>query len=881
MARSAKPAPKGGGIQLDEYAFPYEIVHSRWLMVIAVSFLLVYGNGRPPNLIPEQALIAGLILSNLVFTWIRKRGPSWSQALEVFTVADVLIITVVVGWVDPSPETYLVVFAALILASALGRISLVMLLMSLVCSLYAGYLYNQVGAGLWRQVDLILRVPFLFGIGLYFATIAAHLMSQETLGDTLVQQARHQTARADHLSKEQDRLRALSQIGRIGLTATDANPVKVLLEIAGRARKALAATRCTLVFFERAGQAHAWNGRTKDLNIQVRTLPIEPAALQALLPDGKLAELHPGSDKDLMARVKVFFPDSNPFGSQLAAPVKSGDEVVGAVFLGDENHQRTFNDGEREFMWTTALMMGSFVQTREHLENELQLRALITNAPVIMFALTTDGTIMLMEGKGLATLGHGGGKWVGESILDVCGNAESTGTALERAAGGHMHAGTLELDGTLFETQYSPLRSVGGEISGVMGVTTAILDAPPSATDAPSTFDAAIPDPGGDLESDPPARPPEPIEPLVPGSLEGVPLPPLDVEPPEPAPAPPAETPVHSESQESVALPPLAVEPPEPAPEPPTETSVHLEGQEGVGLPPPPPPEPAPEPPAETPIHARLQGRVLLAFQAARRFGSGWLRRARRGHDVEPAEPAPEAPAETPIHPEGQEGAPPPPSAVEPPQPAPEPPAETPIHPEGQESVALPPLAVEPPEPAPEPPAEASIHPEGQESAALPPLAVDPAEPVPEPPAETPVHLAGQESVALPPLAVEPPEPAPEPPAETPVHPEGQESAALPPLAVEPPEPAPEPLAETPVHPEGQEGAPLPPLAVEPPQPAPEPPAEAPIHPEGQEGVGLPVWIVEPPEPAPEPPAETPVHPEGQKGVALPPPPPPDAEEDR
>ncbi len=452
MARSAELKPKGGGIELDEYAFPYEIVRNRWLLVIAVSFLLVYGNGRPPNLFPEQALIAGLILSNLVVAWIRKRGPGWSQALEVFTIADVLIITVVVGWIDPSPETYLVVFAALILASALGRIGLIMLLMLLVCALYAGYLYNQVGPGLWRQVELILRVPFVFSIGLYSATIAAHLKSQKTLGDTLAEEARSQAARADHLAKEQDRLRALSQIGRIGLTATGAHPVKVLLEIAGRAQKALAATRCTLVFFERAGQSHTWNGHTKDLNIQVRTLPLPPDAVTAVLPDGKLAELHPGSDKDLMARVKVFSPDSNPFGSQLAAPVKSGNEVVGAVFLGDENHNRTFSDGECDFMWTTSLMMGAFVQAREHLENELQLRALITAAPVSMFALTTDGTITLMEGKGLATLGHDGTKWLGESLLDVCGNAESTGTALERAAGGNMHSGTLELDGTLFET---------------------------------------------------------------------------------------------------------------------------------------------------------------------------------------------------------------------------------------------------------------------------------------------------------------------------------------------------------------------------------------------------------------------------------------------
>ncbi len=146
-----------------------------------------------------------------------------------------------------------------------------------------------------------------------------------------------------------------------------------------------------------------------------------------------------------------------------------------------------------------------------------------------------------------------------------------------------------------------------------MGVTTAILEAPPSTADTPSTLDTAIPDPGGNLEgeplapleSDPPARPPEPIEPLVPDSLEGVPLPPLDVAPPEREPERPAETPGSAERQKRPLLsslaagppgptpePPLVVEPPEPSPKSRAATPIHPEGQKGVALPPPPPPDP-------------------------------------------------------------------------------------------------------------------------------------------------------------------------------------------------------------------------------------------------------------------------------------------------
>jgi PAS domain-containing protein len=242
--------------------------------------------------------------------------------------------------------------------------------------------------------------------------------------------------------------------------------------------------------FPRTVHEQSWNGHTKDRKAEVRAARVDPQALQAILLDGKLTELHPGDDKALLARVKAFFPDSNPFGSLLVAPIEIDAEPVGALFLVDSDHKRKYSEGERDFFWTVALMTAAFMQAREKLEREVQLRTLITNAPVIMFALDRDGVVTLFEGRGAAMLKRSPEERIGKPLLDFVGNSQHAQEAIGQALEGRIVAGEMLLEGTLFETQYSPLRGVDGKVVGVMGVTTAILDAPRRRGTEPSAVAA-------------------------------------------------------------------------------------------------------------------------------------------------------------------------------------------------------------------------------------------------------------------------------------------------------------------------------------------------------------------------------------------------------
>lgn len=492
MGRTKTNMPAGSSTAASAQ-FPHSVLRSRWLLVIAVTAIIAFGRHSAPSM-AEYALAGAMIVSNVVLALLRRRGIRLTQALEIITVVDVLVVTVVVGWTDPSPETYLAVFGSLILALALGRVAVIMVLMVLVCGVYAGYLYTETGPDFWRQVEIILRVPFLFAVGLHFASITSYLKLQKAQRDEIVATARQQADRVDHMAREQDRLRALSHIGRLALTSGESHPVKVLLEMTRRAQRALGAGRCALVVFPHNTQGKSWDGRTKDRKTSVRTLSVDTDALPAILPDGKLGELHPGDDKELMEKVKVFFPESNPFGSLLVAPIADNDDVRGALFLIDEDNRRTYSAGERDFFWTVSLMTGAFIQARRKLEDEVQLRALITNAPVIMFAVTSSGIVTLFEGRGAAALEGAPADRIGKSLFDLAENPEQTKEAFEAALQGRVTEGTLLLEGTLFETQYSPLCGVDGEISGVMGVTTAILDSPaPQPQAVPVQPESALP----------------------------------------------------------------------------------------------------------------------------------------------------------------------------------------------------------------------------------------------------------------------------------------------------------------------------------------------------------------------------------------------------
>jgi len=98
-----------------------------------------------------------------------------------------------------------------------------------------------------------------------------------------------------------------------------------------------------------------------------------------------------------------------------------------------------------------------------------QLRAVLERAPVVLFALDSDGIITLAEGRLDAVLGVKQVEPVGKTAAEILANLPDLLGHLSRGLAGSSHAGVIELqeEATYLEITYAPIRDQKGAVTGV------------------------------------------------------------------------------------------------------------------------------------------------------------------------------------------------------------------------------------------------------------------------------------------------------------------------------------------------------------------------------------------------------------------------------
>jgi PAS domain S-box-containing protein len=76
-------------------------------------------------------------------------------------------------------------------------------------------------------------------------------------------------------------------------------------------------------------------------------------------------------------------------------------------------------------------------------ESEERLRSLVTNAPVVLFAIDREGVFTVEEGRGLSRLGLRPGQNVGRSVFDVYRDVPEVIDAVRRALAGESFTATV------------------------------------------------------------------------------------------------------------------------------------------------------------------------------------------------------------------------------------------------------------------------------------------------------------------------------------------------------------------------------------------------------------------------------------------------------
>ncbi len=103
-------------------------------------------------------------------------------------------------------------------------------------------------------------------------------------------------------------------------------------------------------------------------------------------------------------------------------------------------------------------------------ENEALLRSVVTNVPVVLFAVDARGTLTFLQGKGVAALGIQPGYGVGRPVQEVLQTQPALLQSVERALTGEAFSLELKVAGRTLEMTFSPMRSADGELAGTIGI---------------------------------------------------------------------------------------------------------------------------------------------------------------------------------------------------------------------------------------------------------------------------------------------------------------------------------------------------------------------------------------------------------------------------
>ncbi|PKN38189.1 MAG: hypothetical protein CVU62_04850 [Deltaproteobacteria bacterium HGW-Deltaproteobacteria-2] len=115
------------------------------------------------------------------------------------------------------------------------------------------------------------------------------------------------------------------------------------------------------------------------------------------------------------------------------------------------------------------------ITERKKAEDALQkefvrLQTMVSNAPVVIFAVDKHGIFILSEGKALSTMGLKGGEVVGRSVFDVYRDHPDDQEHFRRALQGEAFTALVSVGDRFFEAYHEPILTAEGKFDGSSGI---------------------------------------------------------------------------------------------------------------------------------------------------------------------------------------------------------------------------------------------------------------------------------------------------------------------------------------------------------------------------------------------------------------------------
>lgn len=167
--------------------------------------------------------------------------------------------------------------------------------------------------------------------------------------------------------------------------------------------------------------------------------------------------------------------------SYLGVPVCVDDEVWGTLnFSSTKPQSGALDAGDHDLLRLLALWIGSVLE-RETRAQELQelsgqMKAVVDQAPILMFGIDADGVFTLSEGAGLKALGLTSGEIVGQSVFDLYQDDEAVTSAIRAVLDGEAQSWEATLGEAVFTNRARPVWRENGTVAGLIGVSLDISD---------------------------------------------------------------------------------------------------------------------------------------------------------------------------------------------------------------------------------------------------------------------------------------------------------------------------------------------------------------------------------------------------------------------
>ena len=230
---------------------------------------------------------------------------------------------------------------------------------------------------------------------------------------------------------------------------------------------------------DQLSQANAWRSPNAELDLPDGLTESDyPWLLGRLLAFETVAVATP-DDVPAEARAELDRLQALGVHAVLALPMVARGRLLGALlFLADERAPWSHDlvgllrlVGE---VFAHAVLSGLGEQALRRSEERLQ--TIVSNVPVVLFALDRDGRFTLSEGRGLEVLGLRAGEVVGQSVFELYADYPVLCDNIRRALAGETFSATVMVGDRYFESWYCPLRTDDGEQGGVIGVANDVTD---------------------------------------------------------------------------------------------------------------------------------------------------------------------------------------------------------------------------------------------------------------------------------------------------------------------------------------------------------------------------------------------------------------------